>query len=119
MIKFIEDKELCIKLKEKGFDEGCIMTFRGQDIQAVCQMDYELQYRKNSDFDSEENYWLACPTYCQVFDWFREKHLIKFIESEQFIPSEYNVWNIKQAGSFKKDGEWTVNEAIEEALKLI
>jgi hypothetical protein len=74
MIKFIEDKELCIKLKEKGFDEGCILQFRGEDTQPVCQMSYELNYEKNSDYNTEDDYWLSCPTYCQVSDWLRDKY---------------------------------------------
>lgn len=118
MIKFIEDKELCIKLKEKGFDEGCILQFRGEDTQPICQMDYELNYIKNSEIGDDTNYWLAIPTYCQVTEWLEEKHgffferLYNELEKEGFI-----VWRNKTPINLEQYD--TINESIMEALKLI
>jgi hypothetical protein len=134
MIKFIEDKELCIKLKEKCFDEGCILNFRGMDIEPISQMDYELKYRKNSEIGDESNYWLTCPTYCQVTDWFREKHNI-CVSSDGILNKTvkpYAIWFIPTVTTMDEgyDSPFDVdsitdnyygalNEAINEALKLI
>ena len=125
MIKFIEDKEICIKLKEKGFDEGCIMTFRGEDIQALSQMGYELKYTKNSEIGDETNYWLAIPTYCQVVDWFSNTHKI-IIEARPLNTLKWwdaLIYNEKCERIYRDAGYKTYYEAlkkaIEEALKLI
>jgi hypothetical protein len=66
--------EQALALKELGFDEPCILLYRGLDTQPVCQMDYEFKTEKNSDYNDETNYWLTVPTYSQAFRWFREKH---------------------------------------------
>jgi hypothetical protein len=67
--------EQALELKELGFDEPCILKYRGLDTQPVCQMDYEFKTEKNSDFNDETNYWLTVPTFSQAFRWFREKKL--------------------------------------------
>jgi len=134
MIKFIEDKELCIKLKEKGFDEGCILQFRGEDTQPVCQMDYKLNYEKNSDYNNDNNYWLACPTYDQICEWFREKHNI-CVSSDGILNKTvkpYAIWFMPTVTTMDEDYDSpfdvdsitdnyydALNEAINEALKLI
>lgn len=134
MIKFIEDKELCIKLKEKGFDDGCILQFRGEDTQPVCQMDYKLNYEKNSDYNNDNNYWLACPTYDQICEWFREKHNI-CVSSDGILNKTvkpYAIWFIPTVTTMDEDYDSpfdvdsitdnyydALNEAINEALKLI
>ncbi len=118
MIKLIEDKELCIKLKEAGFDEGCIAEFRGGDIQAVCQMYSDLRYGKNSEIGDETNYWLACPTYEQAINWLEKEHNFFFerlyneLEKEGFI-----VWKDKKPINMEQFDD--LNQAITEALKLI
>jgi|688.fasta_scaffold1271384_1 hypothetical protein len=66
--------EQALDLKELGFDEPCILLYRGLDTQPVCQMDYEFKIEKNSDFNDETNYWLTVPLYQQAFRWFREKY---------------------------------------------
>lgn len=129
MIKFIEDKELCIKLKEKGFDEGCILQFRGEDTQPICQMDYELNYEKNSDYNNEDNYWLTIPTYCQVIDWLRDKHRIEVsspCKKDKDLGAFYGGYVKKYDDDFGKsygsnfrDYYEAYNHGIEEALKLI
>jgi hypothetical protein len=68
-------------LKELGFDEPCILLYRGLDAQPVCQMGYEFKTEKNSDYNDETNYWSTVPTFSQAFRWFREKYvLLGFIE---------------------------------------
>ena len=66
--------EQVLDLKELGFDEPCILLYRGLDTQPVCQMGYEFKIEKNSDFNDETNYWLTVPLYQQEFRWFREKY---------------------------------------------
>jgi hypothetical protein len=66
--------EQALDLKELGFDEPCILLYRGLDTQPVCQMGYEFKIEKNSDFNDETNYWLTVPLYQQAFRWFREKY---------------------------------------------
>ena len=66
--------EQALELKELGFDEPCILLYRGLDTQPVCQMGYEFKTEKNSDYSDETNYWLTVPTFSQSFRWFREKH---------------------------------------------
>ncbi len=124
MIKLIEDKELCIKLKEAGFDEGCIALFRGDSIQPVCQMDVNFRYDKNSEIGDETNYWLACPTYDQVVNWLNEKHNIHCFVTQGY-GWEANVETIENKPQKKyHDGTFNSYEealtvAIVEALKLI
>lgn len=129
MIKFIEDKELCIKLKEKGFDDGCILQFRGEDTQPICQMGYELNYEKNSDYNNDDNYWLAVPTYCQVIDWLRINHRIELsspCKKDKDLGVFYGGYVKKYDDDFGKsygsnfrDYYEAYNHGIEEALKLI
>ena len=72
--------EQALALKELGFDEPCILLYRGLDTQPVCQMGYEFKTEKNSDYNDEINYWLTVPTYSQAFRWFREKYgLISYV----------------------------------------
>jgi hypothetical protein len=66
--------EPSLNLKELGFDEPCILLYRGLDTQPVCQIGYEFKTEKNSDYNDETNYWLTVPTFSQAFRWFREKY---------------------------------------------
>jgi hypothetical protein len=66
--------EQALALKELGFNEPCILLYRGLDAQPVCQMGYGFKTEKNSDYNDETNYWLTVPTFSQAFRWFREKH---------------------------------------------
>jgi hypothetical protein len=66
--------EQALALKELGFDEPCILLYRGLDTQPVCQIGYEFKTEKNSDYNDETNYWLTVPTFSQAFKWFRERH---------------------------------------------
>jgi len=68
--------EQAFALKQLGFDEPCILMYRGLDTQPVCQINYEFKTEKNSDYNDETNYWLSVPLYQQAFRWFREKYNI-------------------------------------------
>ena len=70
--------EPSLNLKELGFDEPCILLYRGLDTQPVCQIGYEFKTEKNSDYNDETNYWLTVPTYSQAFRFFRERHKLYY-----------------------------------------
>jgi hypothetical protein len=83
--------EQSLVLKELGFNEPCILLYRGLDTQPVCQMGYGFKTEKNSDYNDETNYWLTVPTYSQALRWFREKYNL----------IAYPVWGI--------DNTWDMN----------
>ena len=61
--------EIALKLKEKGFDELCTAKFNKKSFQLNslgCGQNYN-----NGTFGANL---ISCPTYQQVFKWFREKH---------------------------------------------
>jgi hypothetical protein len=68
--------EEALALKELGFDEPCILMYRGLNTQPVCQINYEFKTEKNSDYNDKTNWWLSVPLYQQAFRWFREKYNI-------------------------------------------
>ena len=71
------DYNTALALKKLGFDEPCILLYRGLDTQPVCQMSYDFKTEKNSDYNDATNYWLTVPTFSQCFSWFREKYNVK------------------------------------------
>ena len=85
-------------LKGLGFDEPCILSYRGLDTQPVCQMGYEFKTEKNSDYNDETNYWLTVPTYSQAFRWFREKydlvHEISWSKYKGGLNFDYDVFSL-------------------------
>ena len=68
------DYNTALALKKLGFNESCILLYRGLDTQPVCQMGYDFKTEKNSDYNDVTNYWLTVPLFSQVFKWFREKY---------------------------------------------
>lgn len=68
------DYNTALALKKLGFDEPCILLYRGLDTQPVCQIGYDFKTEKNSDYNDVTNYWLTVPLFSQVFKWFREKY---------------------------------------------
>ena len=117
--------EQALALKELGFDEPCILLYRGLDTQPVCQMGYEFKTEKNSDYNDETNYWLTAPLYQQAFRWFREKYnLIPNIHSiytdETHIKIAFWFW----FGNYEDDSDdevfyGTYEEAELECLKKL
>ncbi len=74
--KLFVSKDITIALKNIGFDEPCLATYRGNDIQPCGQLQNEFTYLKIAKDASEGNYWLPVPMYQQVIDWFRNAHEI-------------------------------------------
>lgn len=112
--------ELAVKLKEKGFNEECLGSWN--PVHGLI-IDDEV-------FTSN----ISAPLYQQVIDWFREKHKIFIsinvsLNSIKFKKPELHfnmdILKNKQQPSFKSSRSESVdyyeklNEAIEEALKLI
>jgi len=61
--------DLALELKELGFDESCIATYRhGGDFNIVEQNGLFWEVKTNP------NTHCAAPLYSQVFRWFREKY---------------------------------------------
>ena len=73
MNKYFVPYEESIELKVLGFNEPCILLYRGEDTQPVCQMGYEFKTEKNSDFPDKEHYWLKVPLY---------QHITRHIQSQ-------------------------------------
>ena len=82
------DYNTALALKKLGFNESCILLYRGLDTQPVCQMSYDFKTEKNSDYNGAINYWLTVPTFSQCFSWFREKYNI---DSEFYMNHEYGI----------------------------
>ena len=115
--------EQALALKELGFDEPCILLYRGLDTQPVCQMGYEFKTEKNSDYNDETNYWLTVPTFSQAFRWFREKYgLSGLIEigTQEFSYQVFNYVGNRQLGTEPLKYNGTYEEAESACLdKLI
>jgi hypothetical protein len=99
--------EQALALKELGFDEPCILLYRGLDTQPVCQMGYEFKTEKNSDYNDETNYWLTVPTYSQAFRWFREKHDLEGVVQQANDYTWYK-FSIYQKSNFYTTEGWKV-----------
>ena len=72
--------EEALALEELGFDEYCFAT--------VDQIDYvHIKGTKSSPRGSMVFDTISCPTFSQVFKWFRDNH----IEVSEFIPHNRRV----------------------------
>jgi hypothetical protein len=129
--------EQALALKELGFDEPCILLYRGLDTQPVCQMGYHFKTEKNSDYSDETNYWITVPTFSQAFKWFREKYGLYYYITPEFYINGINfnwqvLWYLPKeewtdhnisGGTFMygDNGEYPTQESAEQACldKLI
>ena len=122
--------ELALKLKEKGFDEQCLMVYESKDS-LIPESEAGSNYTN-----------VDAPLYQQVQDWFREKHNIH-IKVDDFLNNDDKVeWDfeivkigtdVDENGnyiplvSYSIDDEDRMNlsyyealtKAIEEVIKLI
>lgn len=114
--------ELALHLKEKGFDEDCLAYYTSEKMfVTVEQNTFNKEIRvcttnKVKEHKFPETMCVDAPLYQQVITWFKEQHNIKIHEASQ------DGWFVRG----KLDGAWitlkevfTLDEAIEEALKLI
>jgi hypothetical protein len=135
--------ELSVKLKEKGFDEGCSRIYDGNG-----KLDNDLFWSnfgiKNSCIHLKNNA-ITAPLYQQITDWFRDKHNLHFYITPYGDMRTWSLgglegWELPNIGRIdKKEREDrlffdlrakyqgvkfntyydALNTAIEEALKLI
>ena len=97
-MKFV-NKQLAIKLKEKGFDKPCFGWYRRNDGLTKPQLYYTnggTLYNKASNFADSINF-IDAPTIDQVLEWLREKDIIVFcnpfftMATKNHIMYEWNV----------------------------
>jgi len=116
--------EESLDLFNLGFKEDCLACYRGHDLYTSYLAGYfeDWKLENNSNLDGER--WIACPTFEQVFEWFREKHNFW----SYIYPNIYNKdWNYhiqyydeKQWGeTHLQNGYKSFNEAKLEALKKL
>lgn len=124
--------ELALKLKEKGFDEPCILYYSSgmlQLNQPSTMFGWKVkELIELNSYDKQVDKRILAPTYQQVIDWFRENRKINIkVEKDYIINKWYPVIRTEIPGvlyDFETDnfrGEYyqAFNKAIEEALKLI
>lgn len=117
--------ELSVKLKNKGFNEPCMKYFY-TDKQSHWAPNHRFANR--NIYENQYNQ----PLYQQVIDWLEEKHNI-YISSHVSASTMDEFGKIKRVYKILKVSEFkykigqscrqkkahTLNEAIEESLKLI
>jgi len=116
--------EIAKLLKEKGFDEPCLMCYTSD--KKLGNYGYYRSY-KNSDVFS-----LTAPTIQMAMKWLREAHKIhielnwdkgnQLYDFQIWKPGKYqpeisslDLWRIYKDGNYP--GEWKYEEACEEAIK--
>lgn len=86
--------ESALKLKELGFDEGCLKMALSDIDMVDSERTDSGEYPRNSDLYSG---WATIPLFSQAFEWMREKYKL-----HSYIYSDYS-WNIS-------GGIWDLNE---------
>ena len=116
--------EIAIKLKEKGFNLGCLAYFVNDQFRLKKYLSSK-DANYNSDFTIGNLF--SAPLWQQVIDWFREKHnLIIWVEARYGFEKKY-LWFIHFDVLIKDDifdlhiekYEEARQAAIEHALTLI
>lgn len=125
--------KLALKLKEKGFDERCIIYYN----EGMLQLDSSntMFGWRNKDFEEpymKDRERIPAPLYQQIVDWFREKHgiVVSIQRAIQIEPELYGYQiNYGDAGDggmmemqqieLELSYYEALNKAIEEAIKLI
>jgi hypothetical protein len=103
---------LAIQLKELGFDEPCLATIDQTEYIHIKGTKYPIRGAM-CYMDT------PCPTYSQVFRWFREKYDL-FCWIEKFHKDETYIFQIPPANFTKIQGHFkTYEEAELECLKKL
>lgn len=95
--------EQALALKELGFDELCFARY-GNDSKMLYK-DYSKEFHSN--------YLTACPTFSQVFRWFREKYLLYFEITLLGSGWEANIIEITERLVYFKGGVYKTYEEAE------
>lgn len=134
--------ELAKLLKEKGFNEPCFRLYTEKYKELITA---PFNATNTSIENSLPTKPLTAPLYCQVIDWFRDKHLLhitaefsqlkdvnddenielygfrineQWQEGKDWFDYKYGFKHIENQHSFKSYYE-ALTKAIEEAIKLI
>ena len=93
--------EEAIELKELGFNEPCLIVYRGGSLYASGSIkryyeDGDWDFETNSNYGGDTNQWVAAPLYQQAFRFFREKCELKhsiqdFIDDKLGIEWDYMI----------------------------
>jgi hypothetical protein len=82
--------EIALALKELGFDEPCLMFYRGNDKELV-YAEYYGRFKNSSYVDKTT---VSAPLYQQAFRWFRDKYgLDKTIDNWTEQPMNGEIWD--------------------------
>lgn len=112
--------ETALKLKEKGFDEPCFACYNLDKHFFVRHIGICLgsdEYTNNSVIPDDYGIFSA-PLYQQVIDWFRGNYKIWICETPYKGWTVYHTPTNETPKQFIISGVF-IDEAIEEALKLI
>jgi len=115
--------ELAIILKEKGFDEPCFgwwHVVNTPELKDIYDVDYFLVIKDNWNSECQV---IPAPLYQQAFDWIFKKldFMYPYMSIEMFSDGSGMWYHPADDGKDNKleiDFD-NINEAIEEALKLI
>jgi hypothetical protein len=113
--------DIARQLKEKGFNEPCLMVFYGNNPYGHLPDEMYLPSAvgkiTNSTLKDDQHDNVCAPLYQQVIDWFRDKQ-IKIIEAPNF---DYEIWTYNDNNYMyeQKFVYLLIDQAIEQALKLI
>lgn len=122
--------EIALALKEKGFDERCILYYSDGMLQL--QTPVTLSPWKTKDlvelntYDRQPDKRILAPLYQQVCDWFFDNHSLSIEVEIDYATTDWRV-RIQRVGKIDpeyvellySDKYQALNKAIEEALKLI
>jgi len=110
--------KLTVIAKEKGFNEPCLCIWEKKNIYSVQMPSYASGLLFKSIINSEVgNKTYTAPLYQQIVDWFREKHKIKIVENPN--TGGWDIYNYDGFEYHLRRQLGDINEAIEEAFKLI
>ena len=115
--------ELAVKLKEKGFDEPVIASYKSEFKNDIYPTKYWSEDNRNSMWIEGI---ISAPLYQQVIDWFREKHNLHIEVRRNLDGWAYNIIEFSKGNKCiiskpneTEDYYQELKTAIEEALKLI
>lgn len=114
--------DLAVQMKEKGFNEACLVFFQEGHIWRCNDTDPDESLFLNSGWIKDYINAAGAPTWQQATDWLREEHGID-LKFEPTIKAQYDGFiqqymGWKYIGTFSTHRE-ALTEAIREALKLI
>ncbi len=103
---------LALILKEKGFDEPCFGMYQNIENDEDHNLMLVIPDTEQSNYVTR----IPAPLYQQVIDWLWKEH--KIFVSSYLVPDKTNT--VMYVVKYKTEDFWeTLNQAIEEALKLI